>query len=101
MTMIGVRICRDDGAVEIARWSLHHQAGIRGLGTCEADLRDGPALTDWLAERGLTRSRVVQQMLAQQATEAETRRREWVKAAPPDLAQPAQAAEAASHRETS
>ncbi|WP_344613862.1 hypothetical protein [Dactylosporangium salmoneum] len=82
---------------EIAQWSLHHQTGIRGLGNCDADLRDGPALTDWLAERGLTRSREVQQMLAQQATEEEARRGEWVKAAPSDLAQPA---EAASHRET-
>lgn len=41
----------------IARWTLHHQTGIRGLGDGDADLRDGPALTAWLAEHGLTGSR--------------------------------------------
>ncbi|MGW6708756.1 hypothetical protein ACWGDE_28225, partial [Streptomyces sp. NPDC054956] len=41
----------------IACWTLHHQSGLRGIGDCDADLQDGPALTEWLAERGLTRSR--------------------------------------------
>lgn len=82
---------------EIARWTLHHQSGIRGLGSCDADLRDGPALTDWLAERGLTGSRMVQQAMARQAAEEEARRVRWVEAAPPALAE---AAEAASHRES-
>ncbi|MFI0446799.1 hypothetical protein [Actinomadura sp. 6N118] len=40
----------------IACWTLHHQDSIRGVGDCDADLRDGPALTAWLAERGLTGS---------------------------------------------
>jgi hypothetical protein len=87
----------DAAGREIARWTLHHQTGIRGLGGCDADLRDGPGLTDWLAEHGLTRSREVQQMLARQAVEDEARRLQWVKAAPPALAE---AAEAASRRET-
>ena len=82
---------------EIARWTLHHQSGIGGLGSCDADLRDGPGLTDWLANRGLTGSREVQQMLARQAAEDEARRVQWVKAAPPALAE---AAEGASRRET-
>ncbi|MFR9775370.1 hypothetical protein ACL02O_04835 [Micromonospora sp. MS34] len=80
---------------EIARFTLHHQTGIRGLGSCDAQLRDGPGLTDWLADRGLTGSREVQQMLARQAAEVEARRVQWVKAAPPALAE---AAEAASRR---
>lgn len=85
----------DAAGREIARWTLHHQTGIRGLGRCDADLRDGHGLTDWLAERALTGSRKVQQMLARQAAEEEARRVQWVKAAPPALAD---AAEAASHR---
>ncbi|MEV6817068.1 hypothetical protein, partial [Micromonospora sp. NPDC051296] len=87
----------DAAGREIARWTLHHQTGIRGLGRCDADLRDGPALTDWLAGHGLTRSREVQQTLARQAAEDEARRVQWVKAAPLALAE---AAEAASRRET-
>ncbi|MER5334093.1 hypothetical protein [Micromonospora sp. NPDC002717] len=87
----------DAAGREIARWTLHHQTGIRGLGNCDADLRNGPGLTDWLADRGLTGSREVQQMLARQAAEEEARRVRWVKAAPLALAN---AAEAASHRET-
>lgn len=69
----------------IARWVLHHQSGLRGLGDCDADLRDGPALTEWLAERGLTRSREVQAMLAAQEAEADRRRMRWVEAAPAGL----------------
>lgn len=87
----------DAAGREIARWTLHHQTGIRGLGSCDADLRDGPGLTSWLADRGLTGSRKGQQMLAHQAAEHEARRVQWVKAAPPALAE---AAEAASRRET-
>ncbi|MGK5671662.1 hypothetical protein ACSNOB_02295 [Micromonospora sp. URMC 106] len=87
----------DAAGREIARWTLHHQTGIRGVGSCDADLRDGPGLTDWLADRGLTGSRRAQQMLARVAAEEEARRVEWTKAAPPALAE---AAEAASRRET-
>ncbi|MGY1577407.1 hypothetical protein [Streptomyces sp. MN13] len=73
----------------IARWTLHHQSGLRGLGDCDADLRDGPALTAWLAERGLTRSRSVQEGLAREEAEEERRRTEWIQAAPEGLAQAA------------
>src|SRR5687768_5758294 len=59
---------------ELARWTLHHEQHLRGLGDSDADLRDGPALTEWLAEHGLTRSRDVQLMLARQAAEDEARR---------------------------
>jgi hypothetical protein len=41
----------------MACWTLHHQSGLRGIGDCVADLQDGPAPTEWLAERGLTGSR--------------------------------------------
>ncbi|MCM0673124.1 hypothetical protein NCC78_00010 [Micromonospora phytophila] len=82
---------------ELARWTLHHQTAIRGLGSCDAELRDGAGLTGWLAEHGLTGSREVQQMLARQAVENEERRVQWVKAAPPTLVR---AAKAASRRET-
>lgn len=70
---------------QMARWMLHHQSGLRGLGDCDADLRDGPALTEWLAERGLTRSREVQSELAAQEAEADRRRTRWVQAAPAGL----------------
>ncbi|MFF3691416.1 hypothetical protein [Streptomyces sp. NPDC002187] len=70
----------------IACWTLHHQSGLRGVGDCDADLRDGPALTEWLAERGLTQSRKVQEELAVQEAEAERRRMRWVHAAPAGLA---------------
>lgn len=69
----------------IACWTLHHQSGLRGMGDCDADLRDGPALTEWLAERGLTGSREVQAELAVQAAEAEQRRTRWIQAAPAGL----------------
>ncbi|MFJ9587822.1 hypothetical protein [Streptomyces acidicola] len=69
----------------IACWTLHHQSGLRGIGDCDADLRDGPALTEWLAERGLTGSRAVQSRLAAQETEADRRRMRWVQAAPVGL----------------
>lgn len=68
-----------------ARWTLHHQSGVRGIGDCDADLRDGPALTAWLAERGLTRSREVQAELAVMDAEEERRRMRWVRAAPAGL----------------
>ncbi|MEU5892232.1 hypothetical protein ABZ835_36165 [Streptomyces sp. NPDC047461] len=69
----------------IACWVLHHQSGLRGLGDCDADLLDGPALTEWLAERGLTRSREVRSELAAQDAEADRRRTRWVRAAPAGL----------------
>lgn len=73
----------------IARWVLHHQSGLRGLGDCDADLRDGPALTEWLADRGLTRSREVQAELAVQEAEADRRRMRWIQAAPAGLSEAA------------
>lgn len=89
-------IVSDPTGGEIARWTLHHQTGIRGLGDCDAELRDPAGLTDWLAERGLTASREAQRMVARQAAESEARRVRWVRAAPPGLAV---AADAASRRE--
>ncbi|MEV0695674.1 hypothetical protein [Streptomyces sp. NPDC050388] len=69
----------------IACWTLHHQSGLRGIGECDADLRDGPALTEWLAKRGLTGSREVQAGLAAQETEEDRRRLRWLQAAPAGL----------------
>ncbi|MER6677285.1 hypothetical protein [Streptomyces sp. NPDC000983] len=69
----------------IACWTLHHQSALRGIGDCDADLQDGPALTEWLAERGLTRSRKVQAGLAAQEAEEERRRLRWLQAAPSGL----------------
>lgn len=65
----------------IACWTLHHQSGFRGVGDCDADLRDGPALTEWLATHGLTGSREVQAELAAQGAEDERRRLRWLQAA--------------------
>ncbi|MBC2904278.1 hypothetical protein [Streptomyces cupreus] len=73
----------------IACWTLHHQSGLRGIGNCDADLRDGPALTEWLAERGLTGSREAQSALAAQEAEAERRRMRWIQAAPAGLSEAA------------
>ncbi|MFJ8011102.1 hypothetical protein [Streptomyces sp. NPDC096339] len=69
----------------IACWTLHHQSGLRGIGDCDADLLDGPALTEWLAERGLTGSREVQAELAVQEAEEDQRRLRWLQAAPAEL----------------
>ncbi|MFE1440522.1 hypothetical protein [Streptomyces sp. NPDC058739] len=69
----------------IACWTLHHQTGIRGIGDCDADLLDGPALTEWLAERGLTGSRQAQAELAEQEAEEDRRRLRWLEAAPDAL----------------
>ncbi|MFE5325489.1 hypothetical protein ACFRCG_03585 [Embleya sp. NPDC056575] len=66
-------------------WTLHHQSRLRGIGDCDAELRDGPALTEWLAERGLTGSRDVQADLVMQRAEDERRRLRWLNAAPAGL----------------
>jgi hypothetical protein len=76
---------------EVARWTVHHQAYLRGFGDIDVELRDGPALTEWLAEHGLHGSRDVQLMLARQAVEHEARRVRWVTAAPAGLASLAEA----------
>ncbi|WP_141721865.1 hypothetical protein [Micromonospora citrea] len=73
------------GGRRLALWTLHHQAALGGLGNCDAALRDGSALTRWLAGRGLTGSRDVQQSLARAAVEREDRRARWVAAAPRGL----------------
>ncbi|WP_159395501.1 hypothetical protein [Streptomyces sp. 3211] len=70
---------------ETACWTLHHQIGLRGIGNCDADLRDGPALTEWLAQRGLTGSQRAQEWLAEEEAEAEHRRMRWIRAAPAGL----------------
>ncbi|MFI9723869.1 hypothetical protein ACIHFE_30140 [Streptomyces sp. NPDC052396] len=87
----------DSNSELIACWTLHHQSGLRGIGNCDADLRDGPALTAWLAERGLTRSRDIQAMRAAQQAEAERRRMRWIQAAPAGLSDAA--ADVAQERE--
>ncbi|MFD0501918.1 hypothetical protein ACFQ0G_01265 [Streptomyces chiangmaiensis] len=69
----------------IVCWTLHHQSALRGIGDCDADLRDGPALTEWLATQGLTGSREVQAELAAQDAEDERRRLRWLQAAPAGL----------------
>ncbi|MEU5977643.1 hypothetical protein [Streptomyces sp. NPDC047315] len=69
----------------IACWTLHHQSGLRGIGDCDAELQDGLALTEWLAERGLTGSREVQAELAVQEAEEDRRRLRWLQAAPAGL----------------
>ncbi|MYW21702.1 hypothetical protein GT039_40580 [Streptomyces sp. SID2955] len=69
----------------IACWTLHHQSGLRGLGDSDADLRDGPALTEWLAQQGLTASREAQARLAAQRAEEDRRQLRWVQAAPAGL----------------
>ncbi|WP_143235428.1 hypothetical protein [Paractinoplanes atraurantiacus] len=71
-------------------------ADDRRLGNCDAELADGPGLTEWLAGRGLTGSHEAQQSLARQDAEEEARRVQWVAAAPPPLTE---AAERASRRE--
>lgn len=71
---------------ETACWTLHHQTGLRGVGNCDADLRDGPALTEWLARHGLTGSQRAQERLAEEEAEAEARRMRWIQAAPAGLA---------------
>ncbi|MFI5533847.1 hypothetical protein ACIA8O_35460 [Kitasatospora sp. NPDC051853] len=81
-----VRVYGRDGE-RIADWSLHHQAGLRGLGDSDADLVDGPALTEWLAGRGLTGSREAQEWLAAEEEREERRRRRWIGAAPAGLAE--------------
>ncbi|WP_251092096.1 hypothetical protein [Streptomyces sp. Caat 7-52] len=83
----------------LACWTLHHQTGLSGIGDCDADLRDGPALTAWLAERGLTRSREVQSALADQEAEEERRRLRWVQAAPAGLRDAAEAVSRPPHRD--
>lgn len=70
----------------IARWTLHHWSALRGLGRGDADLRDGPALTAWLAERGLTGSLEARSFQAELEAEEERRRLRWVRAAPGGLA---------------
>ncbi|MGW7381473.1 hypothetical protein [Streptomyces sp. NPDC054794] len=75
----------DSSGELMACWTLHHQSGLRGIGDCDADLRDGPALTAWLAERGLTRSRDAQAARAVQEANAEARRMHWVQGAPAGL----------------
>ncbi|AUY53784.1 hypothetical protein [Streptomyces sp. CB01881] len=73
----------------IACWTLHHQSGLRGAGDCDADLVDGPALTDWLAGRGLTGSRRVQEQLAALNAAQDQRRTRWIQAAPAGLTEAA------------
>jgi hypothetical protein len=76
----------EDGR-ELARWTVHHQTHLRGVDDRDSDLalRDGPALTEWLAAHGLTGSRGAQLALAHQAEQSEARRARWVAAGPAGL----------------
>jgi hypothetical protein len=78
-------LVHDPAGELIACWTLHDQSGIRGIGDCDADLRDGPALTEWLAQRGLTKSREAQARRAVQRAEEDRRRLRWLQAAPDGL----------------
>ncbi|MFD4655782.1 hypothetical protein ACFWP2_09105 [Kitasatospora sp. NPDC058444] len=69
----------------IACWTLRHQPRLRGIGDCDADLQDGPALTERLAERGLSGPREVQAELAVREAEEDRRRLRWLQAAPAGL----------------
>ncbi|GHJ48656.1 hypothetical protein Cs7R123_59980 [Catellatospora sp. TT07R-123] len=82
----------DGEGTQLACWTLHHQTGLRGPGNCDADLRDGPVLSEWLARRGLAGSLRVQQHLAAVRAREEARRRSWVDAAPADLTSAAESA---------
>ncbi|NUS53784.1 MAG: hypothetical protein HOV66_02820 [Streptomycetaceae bacterium] len=75
-------LLRDGHGELIARWTLHHRIGLRSIGACDAELRDGPALTAWLAERGPTGSREVQTGLAAWEAAWHQRRERWLQAAP-------------------
>ncbi|WP_191839865.1 hypothetical protein [Catellatospora chokoriensis] len=85
-------LVRDALGRDVAQWTLHHQTGLRGVGDGDADLRDGAALADWLAARGLTGSHETQQLLAEYEAQEEHRRVAWVRAAPPGLTEAAEAA---------
>jgi hypothetical protein len=76
---------------ELARWTVHHRRYLAGLGDSDAELRNGPALTEWLAEHGLTGSRDIQLMRERQDVEHEARRVRWVTAAPAGLGSLAEA----------
>lgn len=78
-------LLRDGDGELIARWTLHHRIGLRSIGACDAELRDGPALTAWLAQRGLTGSREVQAGRAAWEAAWHQRRERWLQAAPAGL----------------
>lgn len=89
----------DAAGTQIACWTLHHQEALGGIGNCDADLRDGPSLTRWLADRGLTGSLEVQRMLAQHDADQELRRKSWVNAAPEGLRAAAESVSQSSGRD--
>ncbi|MEV7123140.1 hypothetical protein [Kitasatospora griseola] len=62
-------IVHDIDGEPIACWGPHHGTGLGGIGDRDAEPRDGPARTTWLADRGLTGSRDVQAELAEPAAE--------------------------------
>jgi hypothetical protein len=86
----------DKAGGQVAQWTLHHQRNIRGIGNCDAELRDAPGATRWLADHGLTGPLRSERLFARLSREREARRAEWVAAAPQGLTG---AAEAASRRE--
>jgi hypothetical protein len=78
-------VVSDADGRELARWTVHHQRSLGGLGDSDAELRDGAALTEWLAAHGLTGSRDAQLGLAREEAAFEARRVRWVAAAPAGL----------------
>jgi hypothetical protein len=74
---------RESLAAGTGMGSLPYQAGIRGPGNCDAELRDVRALAEWLAERGLSRLRRVWLVLARARADDGRRRAARVAAAPP------------------
>ncbi|MEU7871435.1 hypothetical protein [Dactylosporangium sp. NPDC049140] len=84
----------DAAGAEVARWTLHHEVNLRGLDGGERELRDGPGLVDWLAERGLPGRLRVREHMARYSAALERRRLGWVACAPPALTR---AADAATH----
>jgi hypothetical protein len=78
-------VVSDADGRELARWTVHHQRSLGGLGDSDAELRDGAALTEWLVAHGLTGSRDAQLGLAREEAAFEARRVRWVAAAPAGL----------------
>jgi hypothetical protein len=74
-----------------SRWTVHHQRSLGCLGDSDAELRDGAALTEWLAAHGLTGTRDAQLGLAREEAAFEARRVRLVAAAPAGLGSLAEA----------
>lgn len=83
-------LLRGAAGERVAQWTLHlHQDGsIRGVGNCDAELRDGPGILHWLAGHGLSEPLEAERRRAHEAAGHEERRAGWVAAAPAGLPGP-------------